>query len=180
MKIDFTGRHISIGEELKEYAEKRLVRLDRFLEEPVDVQVILEVEKHRQLAELIIRHRHGSLQATEESANMHEAIHSVVDKAEKQARRSRKKFIDKRRREQQKAPHWPLDVLEAESLSSGEKPRVIKTTHLQIKPMTIDEAALELERSKNEFFVFLDSVTERVSVLFRRRDDHFGLISPEF
>lgn len=180
MKIDFTARHFSLNEEVREYAEKRLQRLERFLDDPVTIQVILAVEKHRHTAELVIHHRQGGLQASEEAADLRDAIYAVVDKAEKQARRARKKFIDKRRRDQQKVGHWPLEVLNAESVSSGDVPQVIKTTNLPIKPMTIDEASLELGRSKNDFFVFLDAATERVSVLYRRRDNHLGLISPEF
>lgn len=178
MKIDFTGRHFTINDSIREYAEDKLGKLLRFLDEPVDVQVILEVEKRRQIAELHVSHRHGVLQATEVANEMREAIHDVVEKAEKQARRARKKHMDKKRRARNH--HWPLEILEAGSLAPGAQPRVIKTTKLPIKPMTIDEAALELDRSKNEFFVFLDSTTERVSVIYRRQDKHYGLIAPEF
>ena len=180
MKIDFTARHFSLNDEIREYAEKRVQRLERFLDEPVHVQMILEVEKHRYTAEVIVSHRHGNLQASEEAPDLRDAVYAVVEKAQKQARRSRKKFIDKRRRDQQRAVHWPMEVLEAESVTSGETPQVIKTTNLAIKPMTIDEASLELGRSKNDFFVFLDAATDRVSVLYRRRDSNFGLIAPEF
>jgi putative sigma-54 modulation protein len=179
MKIDFTGRHFVVDDKVREYAEGKLDKLIKFLEEPVDVQVILEVEKRRQIAELHVTHRHGSLQATEAAADMLDAIHAVVEKAEKQARRARKKFMDKRRRARNHH-HWPLEVLEAASFGTGSRPRVIKTTTLPIKPMTIEEAAMELDRSKNDFFVFLDSVDERVSVIYRRKDNHYGLIAPEF
>jgi putative sigma-54 modulation protein len=180
MKIDFTARHFSLNEEVKEVAEKRIQRLDRYLEDPVSVQVVLGVEKRRYTAELIIHHRHGSLQATEEAEELRDALYAVSEKAEKQARRARKKFIDVRRRDQHRAIQWPLEVLDAESVSSGEVPQVIKVSNLQIKPMTIDEASLALGRSKNDFFVFLDANSERVSVLFRRRDNNYGLIAPEF
>jgi ribosome hibernation promoting factor len=179
MKIDFTGRHFVVDDQVRQYAEGKLDKLIKFLDEPVDVQVILEVEKRRQIAELNVTHRHGSLQATEAADDMLDAIHAVVDKAEKQARRARKKFMDKRRRARNQN-HWPLEVLEASSFGTGVRPRVIKTTTLPIKPMTIEEAAMELDRSKNGFFVFLDSVDERVSVIYRREDNHYGLIAPEF
>lgn len=179
MKIDFTGRHFTVDDSIRQYAGTKLEKLARFLDEPVDVQVILEVEKRRQIAELHVSHRHGVLQATEVADEMQDAIHAVVDKAEKQARRARKKHMDKKRRVRNHQ-HWPLEVLEASSVAPGTLPRVIKTTSLPIKPMTIDEAALELDRSKNEFFVFLDSATDRVSVIFRRQDSHYGLIAPEF
>ncbi len=154
----------------------------KFLDDPVQVHVILETEKLRQIAEFHVKHRHGTLQAKEEAEHMREAINAGIDKIEKQARRARKKFMDRRRRAQRQEDnhHWPLEVLEGASVAGGERPRVIKTSRLPIKPMTIDEAALELDGSKNEFFVFRDSATDKVSVLYRRNDGHYGLIAPDF
>ncbi len=182
MKIEFTGRHYHVGDRAKEHIEEKLAKLERFLDEPVEAHVILEIEKRRQIAEFHVSHRHGVLQATEEAEHMREAIHAGIEKIEKQARRSRKKFIDRRRRAQRhdEGHHWPLEVLDATSVSGGTQPRIIKTGRLSIKPMTIDEAALELDQSKNEFFVFRDSGTDRVSVIYRRKDENFGLIAPEF
>ncbi|MCP4006859.1 MAG: ribosome-associated translation inhibitor RaiA [bacterium] len=182
MKIEFTGRHYHLGERVRQYAERRLVKLAKFLDEPVDVHVILEIEKRRQIAEFHVTHRHGVFQATEESEHMREAINAGVEKIEKQARRSRKKFMDKRRRAQRQdgGHHWPMEVLEAASVGDGAQPRIIKTSRLPIKPMTIDEAVLELDHSKNEFFVFRDSSTDRVSVIYRRKDANYGLIAPDF
>ncbi len=182
MKIEFTGRHFHVGDRAKKFTESKLAKLKKFLDEPVEVHVILEIEKRRQIAEFHVSHRHGVLQATEESEHMREAIHAGVEKIEKQARRSRKKFMDQRRRAQRQDDnhHWPLEVLDADSISGGELPRIIKTGRLPIRPMTIDEAALELDQSKNEFFVFRDSGTDRVSVIYRRKDANLGLIAPEF
>ena len=183
MKIEFTGRHYHVGDRARQFIEGKMEKLQKFLDEPVEAHVILEVEKRRQIAEFHVSHRHGVLQATEEAEHMREAINAGVEKIEKQARRSHKKFIDRRRRaprHDDSGHHWPLDVLEAASVSDGNEPRVIKTSRLAIKPMTIDEAALELNESKNEFFVFRDSGTDRVSVLYRRKDQNFGLIAPDF
>ncbi len=182
MKIEFTGRHYHPGDRVKEYTENKLVKLDKFLEEPVDVHVILEIEKRRQIAEFHVSYRHGVLQATEEAEHMREAINASIEKLEKQARRSRQKFLDKRRRAQRHDDnhHWPLEVIDRATVNAGASPRIIKTSRLSIKPMTIDEAVLELEQSKNEFFVFCDSVTDRVSVIYRRKDSNYGLIAPDF
>ncbi|MEM7352399.1 MAG: ribosome-associated translation inhibitor RaiA [Acidobacteriota bacterium] len=182
MRIEFTGRHYQLSEQVKEYTEQKLDKLKRFLDEPVDIHVILEIEKRRQIAELHVSHRHGVLQATEEAEHMREAIHTCIEKVEKQARRSRSKFVDSRRRSKRhdEDHHWPMEVLDRETLNLGSQPKIIKTTRLPIKPMTIDEAVLELEQSKNEFFVFRDSSNDRVSVIYRRKDEHFGLIAPDF
>ena len=182
MRISFTGRHYEVDDQVRGYAEAKLEKLKKHLDEPVDVQLILEVEKRRQIAEIHLSHRHGSLQATEEADEMRDAIHAVVDKAKKQARRGRKKHKGQKRRGRvpQPWPEWPLDVVEAASVSAGVTPRVIEKTTLAIKPMTIDEAALELDRSSFGFFVFRDSATERVNVIYRRKDGNYGLIAPEF
>ncbi len=181
MKIELTGRHYRIGERVRQHAERKLAKLDKFLDEPVDVHVILGIEKRRKIAEFHISHRHGALQATEEAERMREAITNGVEKIEKQARRSRKKFMKRRRRAQRRdeSSFWPLDVLDAASVGDGDRPRIVKTSRLPIKPMTIDEAALELGQSKNDFFVFRDSGTDLVSVIYRRKDANFGLIATE-
>lgn len=182
MQIDFTGRHFELDDAIKELAAKRLHKLDKFVEDPVGVQLVLVTEKNRHTAELHVSHRFGSLKATETADDMRDAIYAAADKAEKQARRSRKKFIDKRRRSQRSGgpQNWPLDILEAQSVSSEEGPKVVKTTSLPIKPMSIEAAASQLEDSKNDFFVFRDSDTEKVSVIYRRKDDNLGLIAPDF
>jgi putative sigma-54 modulation protein len=113
---------------------------------------------------------------------MFDAINSVVDKVEKQARRAHKKFLDKRRRAQHDAggvAHWPMEVLAADSLADSGGPRVVKTVRLPIETMTLEQASLALEDAKNEFFVFLNSKSQQVNVLYRRQDENFGLIVPE-
>lgn len=182
MNIELTGRHINLDDEIKTFAEKKLHKIEKFLEEPVEMHLILDAEKLRKIAELHITHRFGVLQATEEAEDLHDAIHAVVETATKQARRARKKFIDQRRRADrvvEEESHWPVEVLDRETFGGEDRPRVIKTHRLPIKPMTLEEASQALETSKNEFFVFLDASTERVNVLYRRKDENFGLIAPE-
>ncbi|HEX9731486.1 MAG TPA: ribosome-associated translation inhibitor RaiA [Thermoanaerobaculia bacterium] len=181
MEIKYTGRHFQVDDRVKTFADGKLSKMTRFLEEPIEIHLTLEVEKHRQVAELHATHRHGALQATEEAEQMLDAIQAVVDKVEKQARRSRKKHQQRRRRAQRvNHEDWPLEVVDSASVNAPEGPKIIKTGRLPIKPMTLDEAALGLASSKNDFFVFRDSVTDKVSVLYRRRDGHYGLIAPEF
>ncbi len=182
MNIEYVGRNFELDGRVRAYTETKLKKALKFLAEPVEVRVKLEVEKHRQIAELHISHRRGVLHATEENTDILDAINLAVDSVEKQARRGRKKAVDQRRRGGRNAEgalEWPLEVMEAESVRSG-TPRIIKSTAIPIKPMTIEEAALALEDSRNEFVVFLDAISDRVSVLYKRKDQHYGLIAPEF
>lgn len=187
MEIKYTGRHFHVDDRVKDFADKKLSKIARFLDEPVEVHLTLETEKRRQIAELHVTHSHGAVQATEEADQMFDAIHAAAEKVEKQARRSRKKHQDKKRRSARGPEgehHWDVEVVDSQSVNQppepSQSPKILKTGRLPIKPMTLDEAALELTDSKNEFFVFRDSVTDKVSVLYRRNDGHYGLIAPEF
>lgn len=191
MQVEWTARNYRLNEDVRELSQRKIDKLDRYVDEPADAHLIVETEKNRQIAELILRHRHGQFQAREEADDMRDSLFAVVDKVEKQARRAHKKFLDRRRRAQRPAEHhWPVDVIERPVLEAdgaqapagpdeADGPRVVKQVRLPIKPMTVREAALHLEQSKNEFYVFLDERTAKVSVLYRRRDDNYGLIAPE-
>ncbi len=182
MIVEYVGKHFHPGDQIKAYAEDKLSKVLPFVEEPIEVRITLEAEKARHVADVHLSHRHGVLQATEETENMVDAINAAVDKVAKQARRSRKKFIDQRRRKDRGSAEdnrWPVDVIEAASLDAGGGIKVVKSTHLPIKPMSVDEAALTLQSSRSEFIVFRDAATEEVSVLYRRKDQNYGLIVPE-
>jgi ribosome hibernation promoting factor len=180
MTIEIIGRNVQIDDRLRQFAAKKLQKLGRFLEEPVEIRVTLAAEKHTHVAELHASHRLGVLQATEETAgNFRDAINRLFDRVEEQARRAHEKVVNKRRRADRNNHHrWPVEVLEERSVGRG-APRVIETSHLSIKPMTIEEAALELEGSEHGFVVFRDSASARLSVLYRRKDQNYGLIAPE-
>jgi len=180
MNIDFVAHSVQLDDNIRDYAETKLSKLTKFLDEPIEIRVSLAQERHRCLAELRVAHRFGLIQATEETDDVLDAINLAVDKAGKQARRSRKKFMDKRRKaDRNNGNHWPVDVLEKTSLNAGATPRIVKSSVLSIKPMGLDEAALHLEESKNDFFVFRDASNDQVSVLYKRKDSNYGLISPE-
>ena len=182
MKIDYVGRHLALDDVVRNRAEEKLGRVVRFLAEPVAAHVTLDAERHRKIAEIHLRHRHGSLHAREEHSDLLEAIGQASDQLERQAKRVRKRSVDRRRRanrEEAAARHWPVDVLARESVQRGALPQIIRSSKIEIKPMTLDEAALRLETSRNGFVVFLDAESDRLSVLYKRRDDNYGLIAPE-
>ena len=180
MNIDFVAHSIQLDDEIREYAHTKLNKLTKFLDEPIEVRVSLAQERHRCQADLRVAHRFGLIQAAEETDDVLDAINLAVDKAGKQARRSKKKFMDKKRKaDRNNGNQWPVEVLEKASLSGGATPRIVKSSVLSIKPMSLDEAALHLEGSKNDFVVFRDAKTDQVSVLYKRKDSNYGLISPE-
>ncbi|MCB1008276.1 MAG: ribosome-associated translation inhibitor RaiA [Acidobacteria bacterium] len=182
MNIEYVGRHVDLTDRIRSLTEERLAKAARFLVEPVEVQLTLENERHLRVAELHVTHRHGVLHAREENNDLFEAIQNASDAIEKQARRARKRSVDVRRRANRQVAaerHWPIEVLARESVDAGGAPRVIRSTRLEIKPMTLEEAASALEASRRGFVVFRDAETEQINVLYRRKDENYGLISPE-
>jgi len=180
MNIEFVARSVQLNDRIRKYSTDKLHKLDKFLDEPIEIRMTLTQEKHRCHAELRVAHRFGLIQSTEETDDVLDAINLAVDKAEKQARRSRQKFKDKRRKaDRNNGNQWPLEILEGASLGQGTAPTIIKSSVLSIKPMSLDEAALQLEGSKNDFVVFRDAKSDQVNVLYKRKDNNYGLISPE-
>jgi len=182
MNIEFVGRHVQVDERIRSHAQEKLAKVARFLKEPIEVHVTLDAEKSRQIAELRIAHRHGSLHSREENHDLLEAVGLAIDAVEEQARRTRKRAVDKRRRANRDVAarnDWPVEILARESVGHGGAPQIVESSSLEIKPMSLDEAALALDTSRHEFVVFRDASNERVNVLYRRKDGNFGLISPE-
>lgn len=183
MKIEIIGRNVPVDDRVRRFSEQKLRKLAKFLEEPSEARVTLHQERHLYIAELHVVHRLGVLQATEQSdGTLLDAIQLAVEKLESQARRAREKLVDKKRRSDRRndpdAKRWPVEVLEEGSVRGG-VPRIIESTHLPIKPMTIEEAALRLDDSTEGFVVFRDSASDRINVLYRRKDQNYGLIAPE-
>ena len=183
MKTEIIGRNTPIDERLRKVVEQKLKKLEKLLVEPIEARVTLITEKHSHVAELHVTHRDGVLQGTESTdGSFQEAVQRAVEKVEEAARRTHQKTVDNKRRAAargNRGQRWPVEVLEQESVGEGRAPRVIETSQIAIKPMTLDEAALELDGSEEGFVVFRDAASDRLSVLYKRKDRNYGLIAPE-
>ena len=183
MTLEITGRHIEVPPREKVRVEERLGRLKRHTGPIDEARIVLTGEKHRVSAEAIISSGRKSWKAHEETADISSSIAAVLDKIESQAKKDRARLKARKGRSSAKSvtSEWEVEVLSRESLSvpAGER-RIVRTSRLPIKPMSAEEAALELEDSRSEFIVYRDANSERVSVLYKRRDGDFGLIAPEW
>ncbi len=174
MKIEFTGRQTGIPDELRRLAERKLQKVGKLLPAVTRAHVILAVDKHRQVAEVSVHSRHMDLAAVEVSANPRLSVAGAIDKLLRQAQRQQA------RRRERKGADTPRRALApaAEKDRAAAAPRVVRTRRAAVKPMTLDEAALEMEGRADGVLVFRDAATERVNVLFRRKDGNLGLIEP--
>ena len=188
MATVITGRNYDVTPDIRALLEKKLAPIQkRLFSDVIDVRCVLQVEKYRNICEILIAGKEHDVKAVQESDDsMQDAINAAIDHLKRQAQKNRKKIRDHHRKDgnhvKSMVTEWAVQVLEPGRLrESGDhnRPRIIKTNNLPIRPMSIEEAALRLEDSKNEFIVFRDLDTDKISVIYKRRDNNLGLIAPQ-
>lgn len=182
MNITITGRQIDVTPPLRSYTESRLRKLTRFMNGITDIHVILSVEKYRQIAEVNVHSRGNTyLTALEESNDLYVSISQAVEKIEAQAKKQQDKRIARRRRGgRRKETSGTFNVLaREEGLPPETSPRVVQSSRFVIKPLSVEEAVVQIEDEGAEFLVFRNATSDRVNVLYKRPDGNWGLIDPE-
>jgi putative sigma-54 modulation protein len=179
LKIDFTARQTVISAELRRLAERKLEKLARLLPGVTRAHVILAADRHRQLAEVSVHSRQLDLAAVEASSNPRQSLAGAIDKLLRQADKQRTRRRARKGAESPRLSAAGSRVPAAEAAGEGGSPRVIRSRRTPVKPMTLDEAALEMEGRAEGVLVYRDAVSEQVTVLFRRKDGNLGLIEPE-
>ena len=176
MQVEYTGRQVEITQAIKEFTENHLRKIRKILGEAIDVHVILTVEKYRHSAEINLKSRSFKFNGLEETHDMYSSINAVLEKIERQALNHKGKKIAKKRKPAATSAVSAAGEVPEPAAGNPGTPRVIRSQSVAPKPMTVDEAVEEVSRSKTEFLVFRDSESERVSILYRRKDGNFGLI----
>ncbi|TFG57960.1 MAG: ribosome-associated translation inhibitor RaiA [Candidatus Aminicenantes bacterium] len=174
MNIHYTARRATLTPEIKAYCEKRLGRLKGLVGDVIDVNVILNVQKNRNKAEINVRAKGGGLVVVEETMDMMDSLNRAFDNLEKKVRKERVKGRDKRRRGGRERKVL-VPVLEA---PEPEK-RVIRSQYFSLKPMSIEEALIQIDIKSKEVFLFRREGSEEWAVIYRRKDGHYGLVEPE-
>lgn len=179
MQCSFTFRHMDSSEEIKQYARDKLQRLEKYVDAPLEVQVVCTQEKHRHRVEVLLRADGLSVAGEEETVDFLSAIDAVVDNLERQLKKQKKRFKQYKEGNEDRGWRFRMEVIAAEAEEEGSEPQVIVSRNLFAKPMSLEEAVMQMRLTENEFMVFTDSTTEQVNVLYRRKDGNLGLIRPE-
>jgi putative sigma-54 modulation protein len=172
---ELTGRNIEITEAMGAYAEEKLAKLDRFFDQIVGARVVMSYDERVSEAparvEVHVNVPGGVIRAEERGVDSYVAVDQVVEKLERQLKR----FKDRRR-----APRGePRPVAgEPEVASGDEPPAIVRTKRYVLRPMTPEDAAIEMEEAGHTFFLFRDAGSEEVCVIYLRRDGNYGLIQP--
>jgi len=181
MQIAVTFRHMETSDPVRAYVEEKVSRVKKYIDEPIDAQVVVSVEKKiRHKAEVTIVAKGITIKGSEETNDMYAAVDNVVDKIERQLKRYKEKIkehkpLSGREREVRKT------VLSAESIDEGTggEPTIIQARNFSVKPMAVEEAVMQMDLLHKEFLVFTDATSEEINVVYRRKDGNYGLIVPQ-
>lgn len=170
MNIIVNGRHIEVTPALRTYAEKKIKRFDRYLSNISDATVTISVEKYRHKVEVLMKANGVLIQAEGITGDVYSAIDEVAEKLERQVKKYKEKLVSHRKGEGK-------GVLAAEAILP-ETGKIIKNKRFELRPMSPDEAAMQMELLDKDFFVFTNDNSGDINVIYRRKDGNFGLIEP--
>ncbi len=179
--VKITGRHFAVTEAINDYVTKKIESLHLDYPKIIEAHAILEVEKYRHSAEIVlVCSNHITIEACEETDDMYAAIDQVTDKVARQMRKYKTRLMRKHRPRKDVVQHLEEHVLDPEPAEDEEHPHhpIVRTERYQVKPMYVDEAVLQMEMSHRQFLVFRNALSSRVNVLYRRKGGDFGLIEP--
>ncbi len=171
------GRNLEVTDALRNYVDKRLSRLERFSQSIVDARVVLSIKadgkfERRQRVEMQLNVPNGIIRAEEAAADMYQAIDAATDVLERQLVKFRQKFLTRTQRGE-----LPPSM---DTVSDDEEfePLIVRNKRFELRPMSPEDAAAQMEALGHDFFVFTNASTNAVSVIYKRRDGHYGLIEP--
>lgn len=177
MQVNITFRHLAPTEALKSHVRGRIEHVQRYLDRPTEAHAVLHVENLHHHAELTVKAGRFLLRGTAKTQDMYASIDAAADKIERQLKKHKERIQD------HKTPAKPFRAVEVrhdilDVLEHPERPshRVVKTEQFQARPMSVDEAVVQLDLLNAKFFVFQNAEDGAINVVFRREDGNLGLI----
>ena len=179
MKVTVIAKNIELTPALKEMVEKKISKLEKYFGPNVEARATLSVQKNRQRVEVTIPFNGVILRGEEVTDDMYKSIDLVEEKLVRQIRKQRTKLSRKNNSGSLRYPEF--NSLEFKNEDTDEDTsRIVKTKSFNVKPMSADEAVLQMELLGHSFFVYQDADTNNVSVVYKRKDGNYGLIEPEY
>ena len=180
MRVSVIAKNTTATPALKDMVEKKMSKVDRYFNPEVEAKVTLSVQKNKQKVEVTIPFNGIVLRTEEATEDMYKSIDLVVNKLERQIRKQRTKLSRKNNESLRFAQIDEIDFGNEDDLLDEENGRVVKTKQFSIKPMSVDEAILQMELVGHNFFVFQDFDGNKVNVVYKRKDGDYGLLEPDY
>ena len=178
MKISVRGKNIEVTPALVDYAEKKISKLDKHFDKSTDAQVVLSVIRDEHIVEVTMYFNGLILRGEESTSDMYASIDMVLDKLERQVKKYKTRMNKSLRQRGLRVISEKHAATEAEERAEEEH-RLVKTKRFSLKLMNVEEAILQMDLLGHNFFVFVNDESNSTSVVYRRKDGHYGLIEPE-
>jgi putative sigma-54 modulation protein len=172
MNIVVTGRHLEVTPALRNYAEEKITKFNKYLPDASEAIVTLSIEKYRHKAEVLLKTNGILIQAESVTGEIYSSIDEVTEKLDRQVKKYKGKITSYR-----KGAAKPGEARE-KTAPLQEEGRIIKNKRFDLKPMSPDEASMQMELLDKDFFVFINDKSNDINVIYRRKDGNFGLIEP--
>ena len=176
MKFIISGKNIDVTSGLRTSIEQKLGKLERYFTPDTEIIVTLSVEKERQKIEVTIPVKGTIIRSEQVSDDMYVSIDLVEEVIERQLRKYKNKLIDKH----QEGSNFNVEFVEQEEEPADGEIKIVRTKRFGIKPMFPEDACVQMELLGHNFFVFCNAETDEVNVVYKRKDNTYGLIEPEF
>jgi len=176
MKTIITGKNIEVTEGLRERVEKKIGKLDKFFNNETEAHVTLSVQRTRQIAEVTISFNGIVLRAEESNEDMYTSIDKAIDLLERQIRKHKTRL--ERRLHDNDFRIEDLDF--KEEVPEEKEFMIVRSKRFAVKPMDVEEAILQMNLLGHEFFMFYNSESKQVNVVYKRKDGNYGLIEQKF
>ena len=178
MEIFVRGDKIKVTKAIQDYAQEKLGRIEKYLGDSNNVRatVMVNVKGHNQKVEVTIPLKTVILRAEETRDDLYAAIDVVVDKLERQIRKNKTKLQSKKMKE-----NFSKDfMLESiEKIDEENEDKIVKRKKIEVKPMSEEEAILQMELLEHQFYIFRDAETNNVAVVYKRNEGNYGIIESE-
>ncbi len=180
MKINIRGDKVLLTDSIKEYVTSKLNKAEKYFgdDSNISVNVVVRVRGRDQIIEVTIPTKHFTLRAEESHNDLYAAIDLVIDKIERQIRKNKTRIAKKLRKEASHDFKYE-QIPDMETSDLEEKSKIVKRKKLSMKPMNEEEAILQMNLLSHDFFIYKDSDTGNICVLYKRKDDNYGLIEAE-
>ncbi len=175
MEYIITGRNVEVTESLRSAIIEKIGKLERFFTQDTEVQVTLSVEKNRQKIEVTIPVKGGIIRAEHESSDMYVSIDLVEEAIETQLKKYKSKLVDR----YQGKKVFSEEYFEEDIDDEEEEIKIVKNKRFDFKPMDPIEACMQMDLLGHNFFVFTNAETDCINVVYKRKNDTYGLIEPE-
>ena len=180
MKISVRGDKIKVTEAMNNYVVEKLKKIDKYLDNPeeVNASVVVRVEKQGQKVEITIPLKNFMLRAEETQEDIYAAVDTIIDKIERQIRKNKTK-LESQAKKSREVKGFVLDEIKLEEDEEVEETKIVKRKRVDVKPMSEEEAVLQMELLGHDFFVFVNAETDEVNVVYKRKGNTYGIIEPE-